>query len=238
MKNVLLALFVLFALPSFAIVETNLAEFERMAKRHEVAYVKIFQDHKVVFAYLTDKGIAASGIKEGPQYYFSIQAVDSFKKSLEKINNTLIDKKQSSVLVLMESSMPLTDKAAIEAAKTGKTSISSHDSGTSENTNSELGAILLILGGLVFYFIPTIAGLSKRNSGSIFALNFFLGWTFIGWVVALVWAVSKDAPAQKTVVVKDPIKPDVVDQLSRLKKLLDEGVLTQEEFDQQKKKLL
>jgi hypothetical protein len=25
-------------------------------------------------------------------------------------------------------------------------------------------------------------------------LNFFLGWTVIGWVVALVWAVKTDAP--------------------------------------------
>jgi hypothetical protein len=25
-------------------------------------------------------------------------------------------------------------------------------------------------------------------------LNFFLGWTMIGWVVALVWAVKADAP--------------------------------------------
>jgi hypothetical protein len=33
---------------------------------------------------------------------------------------------------------------------------------------------------------------SKRNTLSIFLLNFFLGWTLVGWVVALVWAMKVD----------------------------------------------
>jgi hypothetical protein len=50
--------------------------------------------------------------------------------------------------------------------------------------------------GFVFYFLPTIIALarSQRNTLSIFLLNFFLGWTAIGWVVALVWAVKIDSP--------------------------------------------
>jgi len=50
--------------------------------------------------------------------------------------------------------------------------------------------------GLVLYFLPSIIALarSKRNLLAIFLLNFFLGWTAIGWVVALVWAVTADAP--------------------------------------------
>lgn len=42
------------------------------------------------------------------------------------------------------------------------------------------------------YFLPTIIGLHKRNAGAIFVLNLFLGWTLIGWVVALVWALTTD----------------------------------------------
>ncbi len=51
--------------------------------------------------------------------------------------------------------------------------------------------------GFVFYFLPSIIALarSKRNLLSIFLLNLLLGWTFIGWVVALVWAVKVDVPA-------------------------------------------
>jgi len=51
---------------------------------------------------------------------------------------------------------------------------------------------LLIL--LMIYFIPSIVGFSnkKENAGAILALNFLLGWTFIGWVVALIWAMCKE----------------------------------------------
>lgn len=50
---------------------------------------------------------------------------------------------------------------------------------------------------LVLYFVPTIiAANSKRpNTGAIFALNLFLGWTFLGWVIALVWALKSPSAA-------------------------------------------
>jgi hypothetical protein len=54
--------------------------------------------------------------------------------------------------------------------------------------NSFLGIFILI----VVYFIPSVCASEKKNFSSIFALNLFLGWTFIGWVVALVWGLSKD----------------------------------------------
>jgi Superinfection immunity protein len=49
--------------------------------------------------------------------------------------------------------------------------------------------------GFVMYFLPVIVALvrSRRDTLSIFLLNFFLGWTFIGWVVALVWAFKPEA---------------------------------------------
>jgi hypothetical protein len=51
--------------------------------------------------------------------------------------------------------------------------------------------------GFVMYFLPSIVALarSKRDIGAILLLNFFLGWTMIGWVVALVWAAKTDIPA-------------------------------------------
>jgi hypothetical protein len=50
--------------------------------------------------------------------------------------------------------------------------------------------------GFVMYFLPSIIALArnKRDIGAIILLNFFLGWTMIGWVVALVWAVKTDYP--------------------------------------------
>ena len=58
---------------------------------------------------------------------------------------------------------------------------------------SGLLGIFVFICSLVFYFLPTIIALMRRqrNSLAIFLLNFFLGWTFIGWVVALVWSVTK-----------------------------------------------
>ncbi|HUO24291.1 MAG TPA: superinfection immunity protein [Candidatus Aquilonibacter sp.] len=50
--------------------------------------------------------------------------------------------------------------------------------------------------GFVMYFLPAIIAFarSKRDATAILLLNLFLGWTMIGWVVALVWAVKTDAP--------------------------------------------
>ena len=46
----------------------------------------------------------------------------------------------------------------------------------------------------ILYLFPTgIAMLRKHNNATaIFALNFLLGWTMIGWVAALVWSLTAD----------------------------------------------
>jgi Superinfection immunity protein len=52
--------------------------------------------------------------------------------------------------------------------------------------------------GFVFYFLPSIIALvrNKHNIVTILLLNFFLGWTAIGWIIALVMAVKNDVPQQ------------------------------------------
>ncbi|MBW4055914.1 MAG: superinfection immunity protein [Proteobacteria bacterium] len=60
---------------------------------------------------------------------------------------------------------------------------------------SNTGLILVALLPFLFiYFIPAIIGYSRKkdNKTSILLLNLFLGWSLIGWVVALIWATSKD----------------------------------------------
>jgi hypothetical protein len=46
---------------------------------------------------------------------------------------------------------------------------------------------------LVIYFIPTIVAWNRghRNTMAIGVANLFLGWTFLGWVVCLVWACTR-----------------------------------------------
>jgi len=50
--------------------------------------------------------------------------------------------------------------------------------------------------GFVMYFLPTIIAAlkSKRDTVAILLLNLFLGWSVIGWIVALVWAAKNDVP--------------------------------------------
>lgn len=50
------------------------------------------------------------------------------------------------------------------------------------------------------YGIPSIVAFvtSHRHRWAIFALNVFTGWTFIGWVAALVWSlVPSRSPAKE-----------------------------------------
>jgi len=52
----------------------------------------------------------------------------------------------------------------------------------------------LIIGAifLFFYFLPAIVGRQKKNAQAILLLNLLLGWTLVGWIVALIWAATKD----------------------------------------------
>jgi Superinfection immunity protein len=45
---------------------------------------------------------------------------------------------------------------------------------------------------VVLYFLPTIVGHGKRDATGIFIVNLLLGWTGIGWFVALLWACASE----------------------------------------------
>lgn len=96
-----------------------------------------------------------------------------------------------------------------------------------------MGQIVVILICLFLYFIPAIAGAKKKNAGAIFALNLFLGWSLIGWVVALVWACTGDEETKKVIVASDPL-----DKIKKLRELLKEGAIDQLEYDKEKRKIL
>lgn len=64
-----------------------------------------------------------------------------------------------------------------------------------------IGILLIVLAiaiGLAVYFLPTIIGFKRNqpNKVSILLLNLFLGWSLIGWVIALVWATKKEQTVQ------------------------------------------
>jgi len=73
-----------------------------------------------------------------------------------------------------------------------------HPAGT--NFVGPMMAFLLV--GTAFYFIPLIIAIvrKKGNVVAIGALNLLLGWTLVGWVVSLVWSLSKDQQPQQVVI--------------------------------------
>ncbi len=143
-------------------------------------------------------------------------------------------------------------------------------------------SIIVVIVFILIYFFPSVIAFSKSksNTAAIFVLNLFLGWSFIGWIVALVWAVSKDKEKQpiivnnnayseyrtvtptftqplpvsnqnssdiqkniqsletKSIEQNSKLHQEKIENLQKLKQLLDAGILTQDEFDQQKKQIL
>ena len=96
----------------------------------------------------------------------------------------------------------------------------------------EIIGLLLIL---ALYFLPSIIGYSHRNFGSIFLLNLLLGWTAIGWIIAIIWSVSDDKRENKNTIIKNN---SISYELLNLKQLYEDGTLTKEEFETEKKYLL
>ena len=83
-----------------------------------------------------------------------------------------------------------------------------------EVSNSSSGAsaavgLMLIGFALILYFIPTMVVMANHHThaAGVFLLNLLLGWTLLGWVAALVWAVSK--PVQQTVVINNGSLPTI-----------------------------
>ena len=98
--------------------------------------------------------------------------------------------------------------------------------------------ILLFILGIItqcLYFIPYLVANKKGHpqETAIFILNLFAGWTIIAWIIALVWAFTqpKITNSQQALIGN-------ADELLKYKQLLDNDVISQEEFDTKKKQIL
>ena len=65
-------------------------------------------------------------------------------------------------------------------------------------------------------------------------LNLLLGWTLLGLVVALVWALTNE---EKTASTAQPPHSSA-DEISKLADLKNRGIISEAEFESKKKKLL
>jgi hypothetical protein len=88
------------------------------------------------------------------------------------------------------------------------------------------------------YMLPTIIGQFRAvpNLTSIGVINVLLGWTLVGWVVALAMAVRDIPDAEQAVA--SPHDVGTVENLTQLAELHERGLLTDEEFAAAKRRLL
>lgn len=58
---------------------------------------------------------------------------------------------------------------------------------------------ILVILMLVLYFAPVVIGWLRDMASldGVVIVNLFLGWTFLGWVGALVWAFSGETRKEK-----------------------------------------
>lgn len=73
---------------------------------------------------------------------------------------------------------------------------------------SILGLAILI--GLSLYFLPTIIVEIRgaEHGARILWVNLIFGWTVLGWIAALIWALTKKAPTKVEPVHLWPVEND------------------------------
>ena len=71
-----------------------------------------------------------------------------------------------------------------------------------------LGFVIVIV-SIAAYWAPTIVAAVRHvpNTGSVAVINGFLGWTLVGWVVALAMACRSHHPQQIAVIPYAPVPP-------------------------------
>jgi hypothetical protein len=69
-----------------------------------------------------------------------------------------------------------------------------------------VAGFLMIGLGIAAYFIPGIIAVTRRHrkATSILLVNLFFGWSVLGWIFALVWALRANG-APKAVAVPPPL---------------------------------
>ena len=69
-------------------------------------------------------------------------------------------------------------------------------------TEVQIRAFVFLVGAFLIYLLPTlIATIRKHHNGLPIALiNVFLGWTFVGWIVAFIWSCTSPAPQQPIII--------------------------------------
>lgn len=108
----------------------------------------------------------------------------------------------------------------------------------------EVGLIMIIIFAIPLYFLPTIIAALRHsvNKMVVFLVNLFLGWSVIGWIIALILSLvdgSRKGKNQQTVIVSQNVGGQQKDDkyLGTVKERYAKGEISKEEFEQLKKDL-
>lgn len=68
--------------------------------------------------------------------------------------------------------------------------------GMGNNNLAAVATVCVFVGVPLIYFVPTINAVTRSHPRrtAIIVVNLFLGWTLVGWVVALAWSYAADPP--------------------------------------------
>ncbi len=50
--------------------------------------------------------------------------------------------------------------------------------------------VVFLMFAIALYFMPSFIVGKKRSTNAVYVINLFLGWTLVGWVIALAMAVT------------------------------------------------
>lgn len=61
-----------------------------------------------------------------------------------------------------------------------------------------VGGLILFILGAIFYLLPTVIASARGagHQGMIIFINLVFGWTVLGWIAALIWAIV-EKPAEE-----------------------------------------
>lgn len=99
--------------------------------------------------------------------------------------------------------------------------------------------LLFIIGvvlGAFIYFLPTYVAGKKDHSNFVIILivNLLFGWTLLGWLVCIVWACIDTSNNE----INNTNSSNKYEDLEKLQKLKENGVISESEFEIEKQKLL
>ena len=95
--------------------------------------------------------------------------------------------------------------------------------------------LIIVAISVTIYIIPLIVAIKKKHPYKvpIILINIFLGWSFLGWVGALIWACI--LPEQNNT---NNQYNNKYEDLAKLQKLKEDGAITEIEFEIEKQKIL